>query len=248
MDPTLCFDDELRTHFRCNNASDALLARLLLSGEVEDTSLDLFLSVIKNPNFNPREVTFKRSGDILRLVAEQRQQHIDSVVNRSSQGMVNVTAGVPSVVLDGVINVLKSEFDRSVLALRSRDGLCFAATNPPMDCFGFIGEERAALSGSRHALLTCCLVHTSWLGMTRHALGCVLISPLNDQRNTLWYYIRNPMYSVWTRNVELRIFGAEEMEGSAYLLSLFSRMPNVEVLQIDFTRTNFTKASTEYAR
>ncbi|KLO17829.1 hypothetical protein SCHPADRAFT_143911 [Schizopora paradoxa] len=231
MDPTLCFDHELRTHFQCNNVSDALLARLLLTDGVEDTSLDLFISVINDPNFNPREVTFKRSGDILRLVAEQRQQDIDSLGNRSSQGMINVTAGVPGVVLDGVIDVLKDEFEDAALALRSRDGFSFATTDPPPDCFGFVLEERAALSDSRHALLTCCLVHTSWLGSAQRALGCALISPLKDLRNTLWCYIRSPLYSVWTRSVELKISCAEVMEGFAYLLSLFSRMPNVEFLR-----------------
>ncbi|KLO17826.1 hypothetical protein SCHPADRAFT_143787 [Schizopora paradoxa] len=245
LGPMFCFDSKLRTPFQFKNASDALLARLSLSYGIEDIILDLFLSVVNDPEFNPKEVSIKHAADIHGFVSERRQENMDSLGKRSSQDMVNVTAGLPTVVLDGVIDVLKDEFEDAVAALRSRDGIGYASINPPSGCFGFVDSEREAVSASRLVLSTCCTVHTSWLGRAVHALGCSLITPPKVYMDPLSLYIRSPLYSTWTRNVEMAISYVEKMEG---LASLFSRMPNVDFLQIKFTVTDIDERSTAVVR
>ncbi|KLO17828.1 hypothetical protein SCHPADRAFT_993998 [Schizopora paradoxa] len=239
--PTFCFDSKLQTHFQCNNTSDALLARLLLTDGVEDTILDLFLSVVNDPNFNPKDVTFKHSGDVHRLVGEQIKKNTDSLGNRSLQhGMINVTAGLPSIVLDGVIDVLKGELEDTVLALRSKDGVAFTSINPPFACFGFVDDEHRAISICHRTLSKCCVVHTSWLSRARRALGCFLISPINSKADTVLLpgFVRSPLYSTWTRQVELKVTVTDQAKRLTYLTSLFSRMPSVTFLQLNFTEHN----------
>lgn len=241
MDPTFCFDSKLQSHFQCNNASDALLARLLLTDGVEDTILDLFLSVVSDPNFESKDVTFKLSGDIHRLVGEQRKKNTDSLGNRSLQhGMINVTAGLPSIVLDGVIDVLKGELEDAVLSQRSKDGIAFTSINPPFACFGLVEGEHRAISICHRILSNCCVVHTSWLTRARRALGFFLISPMNSKADTVLLprFVRSPLYSTWTRQVELKLTVTDQANRLTYLASLFSRMPSVVFLQLNFTELN----------
>ncbi|KLO17827.1 hypothetical protein SCHPADRAFT_900204 [Schizopora paradoxa] len=241
MDPTLCFDNELRTHFQFKSASDALLARLSIMNGIEDAILDLFLSVVNDPNFDSKEVSFKESADIHLCVAERRQENLDSLGNRSSQDMVNVTAGLPTVVLDCVVDVLKYELEDAVVALRSGDGISFISPGPPLSCFGNIEEERKAIRASRRVLSTCCVVHTSWLSRAHRALGCALMLPLRrtEEIPLLSHFVRSPLYSSWTRQVDLKFSLTDHRQRLKNLPSMFSRMPNIDFLQLDFTgKTN----------
>lgn len=239
LGPTFCFDSDLRTHFQFDNPSDTLLARLSIANDVEDSILDLFLSVIHDPNFSPKEVTFKHSGDIHRKVAKLREEDMCSLGNRSSRGMLNFTIGLPNVILDGVIDVLKAELEDAILAVRSRHGIGFASLDLPASCYGDAERQRALLRAAFRTLSTCSVVHTSWLSRAQRALGSSLIRPIARTTSTpyLSKYIRNPCYSTWTRQIELRI-SIRDQNNIARLSSLLSRTPNVRFLQLNFTDPN----------
>ncbi len=92
--------------------------------------------------------------------------------------MVNLTIGLPNVVLDGVIDVLKTELDDTILAVRSRDGIGFASLEPPFSCYGRstgIRQQREPFSAAFRTLAACSVVHTTWLGRARRALGSSLV-------------------------------------------------------------------------
>ncbi len=111
-DSTICYDDELKAHVRFENASDAILARLALGMGIDGPVLTSVISAMRNPAFNPNEVTFKTSDDIYLQLAQIRQREEASVVDRS-QG---TQANIPDVVVDEVIDMLKAELHEAILA------------------------------------------------------------------------------------------------------------------------------------
>ncbi len=107
-----------------NNPSDALFARLFVNKSESESSgdsqcipwkyCDLVLSVIRDPHFSSRDVTFKDCGDMFRCIGRRRQEGWSVVEARPKQNI-----SFPQVVLEGVLDCIKTGMEKSKDILRA---------------------------------------------------------------------------------------------------------------------------------
>lgn len=95
-------------HF--NNPSDELFARLFVN-ESPDTCIpwkyyDMLLSALRDASFDPKEITFKNSGDMFSFVGRKRDEGWSAVESRSGD-----TSAFPQAVLEAVFDLIKDEME-----------------------------------------------------------------------------------------------------------------------------------------
>ncbi|KLO06762.1 hypothetical protein SCHPADRAFT_910074 [Schizopora paradoxa] len=223
-----------------NNISDGLFARLFMNDSPEDCIpwqfCDLILSVINDPRFNSKDVTFKNGGDMFCSVGQLRGEAW-SMVEARSKGMTTI----PQVVLEGVFDVLREDMQRKadIQFLRSRD-----STSCLRDVKGMLGVGRWNF---RATICAMALVHSSWLGYARRLLGLIALSE-GPVPNTL----RSPLLGVWTKDLYLsyRIPTTENSPiapfrpQNYFLKNLCARIPNIRLAH--FYLCSMRKITTEF--
>lgn len=138
----VAFEPTTQTHIRFNSKTDAVLAEMLFKEELGIQKFNQLLTVLRNPEFDVKDVTFKNPLEIFHHVASKKQE---AAVERSGNIAV---AGMPSLVLSGVIRTLVEE-------VPSIEG----------------PEGHRPLSEAERTLLNMTLAHRSWSFLAQKGLG-----------------------------------------------------------------------------
>ncbi|KLO18361.1 hypothetical protein SCHPADRAFT_122324 [Schizopora paradoxa] len=122
-----CFDEIRQTKIRFDNPSDAIFAQLFLKTDgtgIPFALFDTILSAIRDPSFNPKEVTFKDCGDFCSYTTSSRDRDI---CRRGWAG----GAGLPEVVLENVFEILGDELRDADKPIRAGSSLLnYALVHP----------------------------------------------------------------------------------------------------------------------
>lgn len=218
LKPTECFDKQLSDRIRFSNQSDALLARLVLTEGLDSSVLDLVLSIIHNPAFNTRDVSFASSGDIYAHVANERAVKEFSFDSRLLAPPKNA---IPEVVLDGMFDILKADLLDTAASLRLQPRVLSHVVKETDDGW--------ALTFAVRTLAFCNLVHSSWLLRARRVLGAIVMS----RNNPLLQTIRNPCFGPWTREMHLTLRPHQPVN---HLITLVQRIPNLRFVWLDLSK------------
>lgn len=84
--------------------ADALVSSLVLKHRIPTATLDLVLSILRNPSFDLAQLTLQKATDILKTVAEVHNQETET---RSTRG--HIPDSFPQVILEQVLDVLAAE-------------------------------------------------------------------------------------------------------------------------------------------
>jgi len=220
-------DSEASLRIRYATASDAILARLSLTERVPPRMMDLVISAIRDPLFDPKELTSKRSADIYLQAMKSRMQDTTSLDRRSGYPP-NI---FPQDVLVNIIDILKAE---ALSALAKLSVSEYQLRGVLWD--SLCTEELTALHLARTTLAVCSLVHTSWFIVARRALGTILLSL---KGSALHDALRSPCFGDWTTEVCLTL---KEDHHPQHLVPLFSRLPNVKFVKLDLQQLHSTTA------
>lgn len=169
--------------------------------------------------------------ELCRYSASLRDEVAWSVQNRSSLEELSFTkiggpSGIPLLILDEVMDVLKEELRGETFKLNWRGaGIMKLRSLEPPGSDTFNNGYNPIIS---RTLASCTLVHSSWTMRARRARGSVLV--MLNRINRLPRIVCSPCFGVWTREVSIS-FNLHVNSFSAYS-SLFARLPNVEFLHV----------------
>lgn len=182
------------------------------------------LSVIRNPQFNPMEVTFESCGEMLSRAASRREEGWSNV-----SGRTQATIGPSPVILLGVLDSLKDEMQQALDIER------WGAIDQK---FNFVGS-RFSSEGFRRwkeTLRNIALVHPSWYTHVRRLLGYGMRSRNGGSPNL----IQNPLFGGWTQELHMSFDTLLESGVHHSLLpTLCARVCNVRL--VSFSLTKYTK-------
>lgn len=223
--PFSFFHENLKAFIKCNSASDALLAPLVLRDNVDIDLFNAFLSIVHDPTFNPKDVTFRTTGDILVHIAMTREDDMAHLVhsnaNSELESSVDHPPQIPPIVVEFAIDTLRDE----MMVIASDSFLRGGKTLFDLDDEDVESNQKPLFL----TLLSCSLVHSSWLPLARRAAGIFL---QNVKRSTgLRQLVQNPCFGQWTRSLHLKFY--DSLPHSALVASLFDRIPNITFLALD---------------
>jgi hypothetical protein len=145
------FEPTTRTRIPFQSATDALLAGMLFREEISAQKFEALLSVLNNPAFDAKQVTFKDPIEIFNHISAQRYA---AAKNRARGSEV---AGLPAIALAKVIDLLVDEIPTLDTVLHYRE-----------------------LSDAEKALSNMSLVHRSWSFEAQKGLGTRVFIRGND--------------------------------------------------------------------
>ncbi len=172
--------------------TDALLASLAFSKEIDTSSLEVFLSLVQNPRFNPRECTLHNLTEIHSYAHNARKAQIEE---RNALAAQKQACSVPSFVWEEVILHIGSQWVDFV-------------SESFEDHADFGGPKRTFEGGYNRnqemlALRAASVVHRSWTSPAQRQLGRVLLlHDLNDA--ALTSALRSPLYGNWTQIITIK--------------------------------------------
>ncbi|KAH8111876.1 hypothetical protein DFH11DRAFT_554984 [Phellopilus nigrolimitatus] len=202
------FDKKLNLSIPFVTHSDALLASLVLTHDAAASTIDLFLTLLRDPTFFPAEVTLGATDDIYLRVAEHRRKLIVSP-ERSADGTLSqteassrnqdrssssVTHSATSlvefpwhIILDDLVGIFEHARTTDLHVLRAQT----LKRSPDRTAF----NKAIALNSDLWSLS---LVQRSWSHPARKAIGRVCCIP-DMEPETLMRTLRDPLVGPWTR-------------------------------------------------
>lgn len=106
------FDKMAQENISFSTRSDAMIASLLLFHDIPFHAMNLFLDIIKHPDFDPSEVSFNNSADVIQAAEKTRiENRLVAVQKRSNFNEKGETTQTkfPQFILDEVIDIFKEE-------------------------------------------------------------------------------------------------------------------------------------------
>lgn len=191
--------------------SDAMLASLVTAHSVSLEAMDLFLTVLRSPNFHPDQISLKSINQITKPVIACRQQEIleksyNVDANAARQGLLL------RLVLDDLMNsreyaIRLFQETRFAFSHRKKDVVCV-----------------------QQVLLSLARVHTSWTEPSLRALGRSLIF-LDPTVSQILSPLSSPAFGDWTKDVTF-VFTARYDEESVWVAvdRLFSALPSIRTI------------------
>lgn len=207
-DPLRRFDITSHTWIDFKSESDALFASFWLGDQLEEKPsipihfIDVFITLLKHPNFHNDQLSYDAGLDILTGIATSRRKAAlaRSTTNHSMGDQVS--SPVPGIVVD----LVAQELGQNALLPTSDWGY----VSKPLRCV----EE----SEEQKALKNMCLVHRTWTTPARSMLSqCVDVSGASG----LYHLLRSPDLGPLTRM--LRYIGDADNTEMRYLLSAVIR-------------------------
>ena len=138
------FDKMAQSYSSFLTPSDAMLASLLLSYEVPYRIMDLFMDVIKHPDFNLREVSLRSSFDILQVAEQARVESRLATVHRracNEEGQMTRTK-FPQTVLYEVLDILEEEREAAIFECVGDEGQLLHSSVQTLKKILTIGQVR----------------------------------------------------------------------------------------------------------
>ncbi|KLO06761.1 hypothetical protein SCHPADRAFT_932879, partial [Schizopora paradoxa] len=217
------------------NPSDNIFARIFTKVKEDGSSTeencvpwkfcDIILSAIRDPRFNAKDVTFENCGEMLSRMASRRDEGWSKVAVRAH---VTSSSGLPTVVLLGVLNMLKVEM---------QEALDIGRWGAIVQDFSLVTSRFASVGFRdwRETLRNIALVHPSWYIHARLLLGYAIRARHGPSPNL----IRNPLFGGWTRELHIS-FGIGQIPGVDHSLLPFlcARVPNVRMASFSISVFN----------
>lgn len=206
--------NDLLFQIQFQSISDALIAGLWLKHKLSWDSIDLFLSILRDPGFDINQLTIKRAADVDRMISEQR---LDVASRRQYPGSLTTTngankvVGLPLIIIDFVADLLEDEI--SDLAMQE-----FIGSGDAFDS----EHSRDVVVRPQNALRSMSLVCRSWTPCAQKALRrCIYL-----QEDSIMNFHRSPAcgFSVKTINFSQSVLSDSELPA---LVSIITRCPNL---------------------
>ncbi|KLO07464.1 hypothetical protein SCHPADRAFT_909463 [Schizopora paradoxa] len=173
-----------------SNESDALLAMLALSKDVDPFVVDNFFARMRNSTFKPSDCTLHSVADVQSYASNYRKQISNSIAdNMQSQK-------IPSFVWEEVIRHIGAQW--VAYATRVFGKSIHEKSFWRDDLFHFLIQGHQSLFDLRNASL----VHKSWTRLAQRQIGRVLILKGADE-STLSASIHSSLYGDWTQILAL---------------------------------------------
>ncbi|KLO05677.1 hypothetical protein SCHPADRAFT_910876, partial [Schizopora paradoxa] len=230
------YQEDTGIRLKCQSASDVLLASLVLKKDDIDIGLfNDFLSIIHDPTFDPKDVSFKTTGDIFAHLARVREEDMFHLVNTkaslpSSEDHQDLqqTRGpmIPPIAVELAIDALRDEMVTVAFEYFHPRGNTMLELDDD-DYGGRRRPQRPHLS----TLFNCSLVHSSWLPQARRAAG-IFLQNAKHGFTPLMQFIQNPCFGQWTRSLHLAF--RESYLPSDHVGALFDLIPNITFLCLEF--------------
>lgn len=194
------YNEANSTYVGFPSQSDAMLASLLLFHNVPCRIMDLILSVVTDPDFDPKDVTLRKSVDIIDTVEESRLKDRMAAVHERTRdhhgddGHIEQAGfNFPRLVLNNVLDIIHAE---------------------RMDDIRAQFEETLSIE-SMHTmrvkqdvtLKAMSLVHRSWTAPAQEALGRILyIGESTEDMDICLPPVRKSIFGPWTSVVAVQFF------------------------------------------
>ncbi|KLO17887.1 hypothetical protein SCHPADRAFT_146010 [Schizopora paradoxa] len=180
---------------------------------------DRILSTLRDPNFNPGEITFESCGDMFCRVGEKRQDMWSVVEGRPT------CSTFPMVILDEVLDVLAKEIDIVYIFQNRRyEGLSWINTLQNMT-----------------------LVHSSWHASVKRLLGHTVYSSSGPAPTILqnpifggWTRDLHLTYNSDPDNLFSNLSVAPNQPHGYFLNTLIARLTNIRVVHLCLEKTSDT--------
>ncbi|KLO17888.1 hypothetical protein SCHPADRAFT_146021 [Schizopora paradoxa] len=149
---------------------------------------DRILRVIRNPQFNSKDVTFKDCGDMFGAIG-RRRDHMWSLVE--ARPTCDSPSSLPLVILVGVLDYLKIEIISRIFQVPIESRYLDNRLRV---------EDNAGVLEWKQTLRNMMLVHSSWHARVKRLLGYSIIST----QGLTPAFVQNPLYGEWTRELCLK--------------------------------------------
>ncbi|EJD04898.1 uncharacterized protein FOMMEDRAFT_18616 [Fomitiporia mediterranea MF3/22] len=201
----LAFDSTLGSYIEFPTPSDAMIASLCLAHGVDLKTMDAIFDVVRNTNFDPKELNFLGTEDVYLHAAKRRCRRAVYLTNRGFCSQAT-SGGFPQAILDGVTDVIGDEIE------------CVSRWSLNGNGVSDNGSGSVKRVGElRKDLLNMSLVRRSWLIPARRALGrCVELN--NPSRKVAMEFLRQPIYGPWTR--QLSVVALEDYDATGLIRPL----------------------------
>ncbi|KLO17873.1 hypothetical protein SCHPADRAFT_994033 [Schizopora paradoxa] len=170
---------------------------------------DRILSAIRDPQFNPKKISFRDCGDMFRAVGRRRHDKWLAVEARPT-----CNAAFPMAILDGVLDIFREE----------------VAMQAHIERKHFFGHIRVWTTGrdyewdtTKATLQTMMLVHSSWHAAAKRLVGYRIASSQGPAPS----FLQNPLFGRWTREIFLS-YHDESDEGFEASNRITSRTYTIE--------------------
>lgn len=197
------------TYVSFPSKADAMIASLQLSYDVPCRTMDLILSTISHPDFDPKQVKLRSSIDVIDVLEEIRMKDRVAIVHKrplDRDGRIE-QAGFPLFVLEEVLEIIHS---RRMAKIKSTfEDLHFMQ----------LVYEYNRYSEEERSLRNMCLVHRSWTTPSQKTLGRILFINEPAYGSRLLYAPSNAWKSIfgpWTTVVAFQMYCRLDDQGEYY--------------------------------
>ncbi|KAH8108518.1 hypothetical protein DFH11DRAFT_1084414 [Phellopilus nigrolimitatus] len=211
------FDEESEDLVHFDSTTDALIAKLHLENHIPPRFIDSFLDILRNEQFDSAQVSFKKSTDIDKSIADYR-------FGRSLHRAKYCDLQNSRLPYD-IFPLIMEKITQDRLPLRTDD---------PSSCFGVLSPEQGFPSCIASRLQALALTHRALTPLAQRKLGQRIFMQRAEHLRALR---RSPLLGPWTTELIVNMYFSEPTHCTPEeivdsVVAILRRAPGLQFLRI----------------